>query len=52
MEGPDLGLMMKTWKDMAASERRIEFMTKLKGLKLGLTEIEEFNLGLNIQLRS
>ena len=52
MEGIDLGLMMKTWKDLAASESRIELMTKLKGLKLGLAEVEEFNLGLNIQFRS
>ena len=52
MEGIDLGLMMETWKELAASESRIELMTKLRGLKLGLAEIEEFNLGLNLQFRS
>ena len=52
MEGIDLGLMMKTWKDLAASESRILLMTKLKGLTLGLAKVKEFNLGLNIQFRS
>ena len=52
VEGPDLGLMIKTWKDLAASESRLELMTKLKILSLGLAEVEEFNLGLNLQFRS
>jgi hypothetical protein len=52
MEGIDLGLMMETWKELAASESRIELMTKLRELKLGLAEVEEFNLGLNLQFRS
>ena len=43
MEGIDLGLMMKTWKDLAASASRIELMTKLKRLKLGLAKVKEFN---------
>ena len=52
VEGVDLGLMVRTWQDLAASESRLELMNKLKVLNLGLAEIEEFNLGLNVQFRS
>ena len=50
-EGVDLGLI-KVWQDLAASECRLELMTKLKNLNLGLAEVEEFNLGINVQFRS
>ena len=51
-EGIDLGLIIKTWQDLAASECRLDLMSKLKILNLGLAEIEEFNMGLNVQFRS
>ena len=50
VEGVDLGLI-KVWQDLAASECRLELMTKLENLNLGLAEVEEFNLGLNLQFR-
>ena len=50
-EGTDLGLI-DTWKDLAASESRLELMRKLKILNLGLAEVEEFNLGLNLNFRT
>ena len=51
VEGVDLGLI-KVWQELAASECRLELMTKLKNLNLGLAEVEEFNLGINVQFRS
>ena len=51
-EGFDSGLMIKAWQTLAASESRLELMGKLKKINLGLAEVEEFNLGLNIQFRS
>ena len=50
-EGVDLGLI-DTWKDLAASESRLELMRMLKILNLGLAEVEEFNLGLNLNFRT
>ena len=51
-EGKDLGLMVKAWQNLAASECRIELMNKLKILNLGLADVEEFNLGLKVNFRS
>ena len=50
--GSDLGLMISAWQDLAASECRLELMNKLKVINLGLAEVEEFNLGLNVTLRT
>ena len=44
--------MFSTWKDLAASESRLELMNTLKGINLGLADVEEFNLGLNINFRN
>ena len=49
---PGIYEMYETWKNLAASESRLELMTSLKGLNLGLAEVEEFNLGLNLNFRN
>ena len=34
IEGPDLGELRQLWRDIAASETRLNLMTELKGKKL------------------
>ena len=51
-EGPDLGELIKLWRDSACSEERLKLMTELRKRKLGFNEIEKFSLGLEYNLKS
>ena len=51
-EGPDLGELIKLWRDSASSEERLKLMTELKKKNLGFNEIEKFSLGLEYNLKS
>ena len=51
-EGPDLGELIKLWRDSACSEERLKMMTELKKKKIGFNEIEMFSLGLQYNLKS
>ena len=51
-EGPDLGELVKLWRDSACSEERLKLMTELRKKKLGFNEIEKFSLGLEYNLKS
>ena len=46
MEGTDLSAMKKTWDDLAATEMRLQLMSELVKFKVGLADVEEFNLNL------
>ena len=50
-EGPDLGELVKLWRDSACSEERLKLMTELRRRKLGFNEIEKFSLGLEYNLK-
>ena len=53
MEGQDLSsAMIKSWKNLAASECRLSLMMELLKLGVGFAEIEEFNLDLSSKFRS
>ena len=51
-EGPDLGKLIKLWRDSASSEERLKMMVELKKKKIGFNEIEMFGLGLQYNLKS
>ena len=46
IEGINLGEMEKAWKNLAASEMRLQMMDTLMRYKVGFNDIEYFNLGL------
>ena len=46
IEGVNLGEMEKAWKNLAASEMRLQIMDTLMRYKVGFNDIEYFNLGL------
>ena len=46
IEGSSLGEMERTWRDLAASEMRLNMMDSLKKYKVGFNDVEYFNLGL------
>ena len=52
MEGQDLSVMTKIWEDLAATEMRLEMMSELIRIKVGFADIEEFNLGLKVNLKN
>ena len=52
MEGPDLSAMVELWEDLATTEMRLHLMTELLNTKVGLADIEEFNLGLKGNLKN
>ena len=52
MEGPDLSAMVDLWEDLATTEMRLHLMTELLNTKVGLADIEEFNLGLKGNLKN
>ena len=51
-EGLDLSHEVDIWKKKATSDCRLELMTKLLGMNLGLASLEIFNETLGLQLRS
>ena len=51
-EGYDLSCAVKVWTMLAQSECRIELLTKLVSLKIGLKEVEEYSESLNLKFRS
>ena len=52
MEGLDLSAMTRTWQDLAASEMRLQLMTELGKINVGFADVEEFNLGIERNLKS
>ena len=52
VDGKCLGEMVQVWKDIAASEVRINTLETLKSRKLGLREVEQYSLGLRYGLKS
>ena len=52
IDGKDLGDLVDTWKDTAASEARLKMITILQRKKLGFNEIQQFGLGLKYNLKS
>ena len=42
----DLSVMKKTWEDLAATEMRLQLMSELVKLSVGLADVEEVNLDL------
>ena len=52
MEGMDSSAMKKTWEDLAATEMRLQLMSELLKLNVGLADIEEFNLDLKGNLKN
>ena len=51
-EGPDLSLMEYTWIKVAESECRVQLLSKLLELNIGVNEVEDYNEALNLKLRS
>ena len=52
MEGKDLSARKELWESLAATESRLQLMTSLMGIKVGLADVEEFNLGLKSNLKN
>ena len=52
MEGQDTSARKKIWEDLASTEMRLELMSELLKLNLGLADVEEFNLNLKGNLRN
>ena len=48
----DPSARLTLWESLAATEMRLELMSNLMGLKVGLADIEEFNLGLKSNLKN
>ena len=44
--------MKELWEDLATTEMRLHLMSELLNIKVGLADIEEFNLGLKGNLRN
>ena len=51
-EGPIVSLAILTWVKLAESECRVKLLVKLVDLNLGFKEVEEYNLALNLKLKS
>ena len=51
-EGLDLGIAKNLWVKIAASECRIRLLTELISLKIGLKDVEDYNVGLELKFRS
>ena len=51
-DGLDLGLATQTWKKLAISELRLEMLSDLVTLDVGLNDIEEIGYDLRLNLRS
>ena len=52
IEGLSLGEVEKTWRDLAASEMRLNMMDSLKKYKVGFNDVEFFNLGLKFNSKT
>ena len=52
MEGQDTSAIEKIWVDLAATEMRLELMSELLKLNVGLADIEEFNLNLKANFKN
>ena len=52
MEGMDISAMKRTWEDLAATEMRLQLMSELVKLNVGLADVEEFNLNLKGNLKN
>ena len=52
IEGLDLGEMERVWQELAASEMRLQLMDNLEKHKVGLNDVEYFNLGLKFNAKT
>ena len=52
MEGQDLSAEKELWEELATTEERLHLMSELIKIKVGLADIEEFNLGLKGNLKN
>ena len=52
MEGQDPSAVKEIWERLAATEMRLQMMSDLIKLKVGLADIEEFNLTLSDNLKN
>ena len=52
MEGQDLSAELVIWEELAVTEMRLQLMSTLIKIKVGLADVEEFNLGLRGNLRN
>ena len=52
MEGTDIRVMEKVWRQVAECDERIKLMKKLIKLGIGLAEVEEFGLNIQKKLKS
>ena len=51
-EGPDLSAAKVTWLKIAHSECHMKLLTSLIELEVGFSDIDDYNLSLNLKLRS
>ena len=51
-EGPDLSYAEQIWTKLAQSECRIDMLSKLTKLKIGLREVQEYSDALQLRIRS
>ena len=51
-EGPDIGLVRRTWVNIAASEARLKLLKDLEQLDIGFKEVEDYAADLRMKFRS
>ena len=52
MEGLEPSVIRKTWEDLAATEMRLQLMSELLKLNVGLADVEEFNIDIKSNLKN
>ena len=52
MEGQDPSAVKEIWESLATTEMRLQMMSELVKLNLGLADIEEFNINLTDNLKN
>jgi hypothetical protein len=52
MEGQDLSAELEIWEELAMTEMRLQLMSTLIKIKVGLGDVEVFNLGLRGGLKN
>lgn len=52
MEGQDLSAELEIWEELAMTEMRLQLMSTLIKIKVGLGDVEEFKLGLRGGLKN
>ena len=52
MEGLDPSVTKKTWEDLAATDMRLQLMSELVKVNVGLADVEEFNIDIKGNLKN